>query len=396
MAWRSLFVTTLLIALAPWARAVEFPYVAYVNSEDVYVRSGPGRNYYPTDKLQKGDKVEVYRHDPGGWYAIRPPEESFSWVSSRHVDVVDDRLAVVKGERVVARVGSAFSDVRDVIQVRLEKGEKLGLVEPPAGDSPWCKVAPPAGEFRWIFAKFVDSDNDVAQDDAEPEDASSTAGQASSGTPGARSGEVQLTSGTDAQPGDARVGGDKVKIAETQRRDLSTEAARASEINRLELEVSAMVVDEVAKWSFGELRRRADAVLAETQTATERGRARELVDKLARFEDIKQRSDAMRHNTDAADGAVDGAVARGTVDPRFDSVGRLAPVVSQRPNAPQFALVDASNAVVSFLTPAPGVNLRPYVDKYIGVNGQRGYMTDLGRQHINVQRVTLVDGVLRR
>ncbi len=72
-------------------------------------------------------------------------------------------------------------------------------------------------------------------------------------------------------------------------------------------------------------------------------------------------------------------------------MGRLAPVISQRPGAPQFALIDASNAVVSFITPAPGVNLRPYVDKQIGVNGQRGYRTDLQREHINVQHVTLVD-----
>ena len=76
---------------------------------------------------------------------------------------------------------------------------------------------------------------------------------------------------------------------------------------------------------------------------------------------------------------------------RFDGVGRLSPVISQKVGGPHYALVDASNAVMSFVTPAPGVNLRPYVDKYVGVNGQRGYMTDLQRQHISVQRVTLLD-----
>ena len=44
--------------------------------------SGPGKNYYPTDKLHKGEKVEIYRHDPGGWCAIKPPRQSFSWVSA--------------------------------------------------------------------------------------------------------------------------------------------------------------------------------------------------------------------------------------------------------------------------------------------------------------------------
>ena len=47
--------------------------------------------------------------------------------------------------------------------------------------------------------------------------------------------------------------------------------------------------------------------------------------------------------------------------------------------------------MISFVTPALGVNLRPFVDKYIGVNGQRGYLTELQRQHISVQRVTVLD-----
>ena len=76
---------------------------------------------------------------------------------------------------------------------------------------------------------------------------------------------------------------------------------------------------------------------------------------------------------------------------RFAGVGRLSPVVSQRTGGPQYALLDASGAVRSFVTPAPGVNLRPFIDKRVGVSGQRGYLTDLQRQHISVQRVTLLD-----
>ncbi len=145
MQWRIVLATIVALCAAAPAWAVDFPYEAYVNSADVYVRSGPGRNYYPTDKLPKGAKVEVYRHDPGGWYAIRPPRQSFSWVASRHLDLNADGLATVNSPRVVARVGSAFSDARDVIQVRLDEGEKVEVLDShgPAKDSPWCKIAPP-------------------------------------------------------------------------------------------------------------------------------------------------------------------------------------------------------------------------------------------------------------
>src|SRR5580704_1897901 len=106
-----------------------FPYKASVRADDVFVRSGPGDNYYPTDKLKAGTEVEVYRHDPGGWYAIRPPKDSFSWVSSRQLDPAEKGLAVVNTERAVARVGSLFSEMRDVIQVRLSQGDRVELLD---------------------------------------------------------------------------------------------------------------------------------------------------------------------------------------------------------------------------------------------------------------------------
>ncbi|NUQ65022.1 MAG: SH3 domain-containing protein, partial [Pirellulales bacterium] len=138
-----------------------FPYKAYVTADGVQIRSGPGSSYYPTDKLDTGAEVEVHRHDPGGWYAIRPPEGSFAWVSGRFLKLEKDRLATVIGDRVAARVGSRISDARDVVQVRLDRGELVDVLETKTiqGDpesSTWYKIAPPAGEFRWIFGKYVD------------------------------------------------------------------------------------------------------------------------------------------------------------------------------------------------------------------------------------------------
>src|SRR5208337_4567269 len=79
-----------------WSTAEQtFPYMAYIATDNVYVRSGPGENYYPTDKLKAGTEVEVYRHDPGGWFAIRPPKDSFSWVSSHHLQLDGGNLATV-------------------------------------------------------------------------------------------------------------------------------------------------------------------------------------------------------------------------------------------------------------------------------------------------------------
>ena len=138
-----------------------FPYKAHVVADGVYVRSGPGKNYYPTAKLQSGDTVEVFRHDPGGWYAIKPPEGSFEWVSGRYLKLGEDNIAEVAAEGVASRVGSNFSDIRDVIQVRLHQGELVEVLGSAGatGDSAsgtWYKIAPPSGTFRWVQGKFVD------------------------------------------------------------------------------------------------------------------------------------------------------------------------------------------------------------------------------------------------
>jgi hypothetical protein len=161
----------------------------------------------------------------------------------------------------------------------------------------------------------------------------------------------------------------------------------------IDLELSEIIAEDISQWSFGELQNRTELALRSAQSSIERGRARVLLDKLARFDDIKRRHDDVRTGAAARQSAPDLAplAATRTGNQRYDGVGRLSPVVSQKTGGPQYALLDASGAVLSFVTPAPGINLRPFVDKYIGVNGQRGYLPDLQRQHVSAQRVTVLD-----
>ncbi len=135
------------------APAGEFPYIAYVVEPDSFVRSGPGRDHYATAQLPAGYAVEVHRHDGNGWCAIRPPDGSFSLAPIQQLQVVDQRTATVAGEGVAARVGSLLGEDRSAVQVMLERGEPVALVEPPSPTSPWVRIAPPAGEFRWIAAR---------------------------------------------------------------------------------------------------------------------------------------------------------------------------------------------------------------------------------------------------
>jgi hypothetical protein len=133
--------------------ASDFPYIAYVVEPDSYVRSGPGREHYPTGQLPTGYAVEVHRHDGNGWCAIRPPEGSFSLAPVQQMQVVDQQTGTITGDSIVARVGSLLGDQSSAVQVMLERGEAVALLAPPSPTSPWVRIAPPAGEFRWIAAR---------------------------------------------------------------------------------------------------------------------------------------------------------------------------------------------------------------------------------------------------
>src|SRR5262245_4278467 len=88
---RWIALVALLAALPRTSRATEPPapdavlYTASVVPLEAEVRCGPGNSprLYPTNRLKKGDRVEVVRELQDGWLAIKPPPGSFSWINMR-------------------------------------------------------------------------------------------------------------------------------------------------------------------------------------------------------------------------------------------------------------------------------------------------------------------------
>ena len=163
------------------ASAEPFPYTASVRVPQAEVRSGPGQNHYATDRLKLGQTVEVHRHSDDGWAGIRPPAGSFSWVPARDLKPVGNGLAQVVRAQAPAYVGSRISPSRDAIQIRLDEGESVEILAEQSLDGEnWYKIAPPAGEFRWI----AQSDLAGGPEPDRPEGPASTATAASpEGTP---------------------------------------------------------------------------------------------------------------------------------------------------------------------------------------------------------------------
>jgi hypothetical protein len=150
------------LAVRGMAQADEFPYEAFVAADEAEVVAGPGHRFYVTDRLPRGTKVEIYREEPSGWLAIRPPDGSFSWVPGDFVERLDnDHLGRVT-EAAGAWVGTSIEHVsQHHQQLTLTQGELVQIlgektvVAASGREQAWLKIAPPAGEYRWIHLRDV-------------------------------------------------------------------------------------------------------------------------------------------------------------------------------------------------------------------------------------------------
>src|SRR5207248_3438513 len=124
-----------------------------INSNAVYVRSGPGDNYYPTMKLDKGVAVTVVgiKFD---WLKVSPPEGSFSYVAKAYVEKRGDgSVGRVTKPDLNVRAGSDLNAMKTTVQSKLDAGQDVQIV---GEQDEYFKVKPPEGAFLYVSKQFVD------------------------------------------------------------------------------------------------------------------------------------------------------------------------------------------------------------------------------------------------
>lgn len=141
----------------------QFPYSATILRDDSPVRSGPAAVHYATCRLNKGDTIQVFRKDPGGWLAIRPSEQDFSLVRAKFVLANFSKgTGKITGPDVQSWVGTLSPDeIEPMWQIRFKQGDLVRLIgkqqiEDTGGQlHSWYEIAPPSGEFRWIHESAI-------------------------------------------------------------------------------------------------------------------------------------------------------------------------------------------------------------------------------------------------
>jgi hypothetical protein len=413
----------------------KFPYEAVVSVEEEYVRSGAGRNYYPTSKLHRGDRVTVHRHDPGGWAMISPPAGSFNWVRADHVRQKSNYQGVVVENGVIARIGSEFNDDNDFYLRELSKGDLVEILgektfETDRGPVKMLKIKPPRNEFRWIMGKaLVPTDAPVRK-------------PAKQGDVAARpvDNQMPLISDSESDPFDDGPipHPDGPTLPPTRQNDESTTTAATrpsgpqddvldqmrSRLAAIDDQFRAMIKEEPSSWDlvgmeqqYRQLEELTDAPAFKTQIklrlqAVEKyAKLKTEYDEFVRITtEAKQRDAQLLSLTNSPTSAptptsapasplgpapespstVGGGLPPAKPAPagfpkKFDGAGIIQRSASGIRGAPPYVLVAPGGKILAYLQPAPGIDLSPYVGQSMGVIGQRSFRQELQAEMIVVR-----------
>jgi uncharacterized protein YgiM (DUF1202 family) len=195
---------------------------------------------------------------------------------------------------------------------------------------------------------------------------------------------------------------------------------RTPEIQSALVELTQQVASPTESWNLSPLRNQAAAWVENGPTAMVRGEARLLMERIERFESLRQRTLGMAQDTsNIAQQAIRdqsmrlaNAAAQGTgvitasatqslgtpnaIPPteapptEGDASGWLVQVHTSNPGQPQFALTDDAGNVIAYVQSTASLNLRRYLQQPVTIHGIRGYLPGLAAKQIVAERVVRV------
>ncbi len=126
-----------------------YPFSGKINEDNINVRADSTVSATVICKLNKGDDVEVLS-ESYGWYKIKLPKTTPSFIKSDLADPLDDKTARILKNSVNIRLEPNESSL---ILGKVEKEEIINILEK-TGD--WYRIEPIDNSFAWVNNKFVD------------------------------------------------------------------------------------------------------------------------------------------------------------------------------------------------------------------------------------------------
>jgi len=368
------------------------PFMAEITSDDVYVRSGPGTNYYYCGKLRKTDKVRVVG-SRFSWLQISPPQGSYSWISKQYVqiDPQNSTSGSVIGEAV--RVYAGSDDVQPMhsttMQVKLNKGDKVSLLgEEKDG---YCKITPPEGAYLWVSNQY-----------AKPLGTLMPAPQAipamTPSTPPAPAAPFPTTPAGTA-PAKPQTSSPNEPPTMPSPEPLPAEDVKMTEFKAIKSRVEAEKLKPFEQQNFSELKKEVTALAADRQSVRVSRNAQALLKNIERFELVKEIAKAAKlqeeqfgQTTERIEAAKSEKLAQVEDLSMFAVIGTLkeTTLFLETPGAKYFRVLDSEGKTLCYAHPtgtALDEDLSKFVDKKVGLVGTIEPRPELGEALVQFTNV---------
>jgi SH3-like domain-containing protein len=149
-------------------------------------------------------------------------------------------------------------------------------------------------------------------------------------------------------------------------------------------QLSIIVSRPAEQWNLSPLRDSAKMWIERGETPLMRGEARLLLDRIERFESVRQRS-SMTPLTPPTNYSEAVPLQRPSSESELS--GWLVAVHTSLPGQPEFALTDDLGNVKAYVRPTTGLNLRRYVQQPVTVFGPQGFLPNLNAKQVVADRV---------
>lgn len=352
------------------AAAPSFPYVARITADDVYVRSGPGTNYYHCSKLNKGEKVVVVG-SKFSWSRIVPPEGSFSWISKQYVriDPANPGIGVVTGDAVRVYAGSEAQKPihSEKVQNKLNKSEKVKIIAGEEEASDYYKIVPPTGAYLWVSTRYIEAVGPVSEA-ALPVEAHDKAGAEA-----VMEARPEVEPGVETEPEPAATRAAAVEV--------SVEDAKLKEYYALEKRIQAELSKPATQQKYASIKRDLSAITANkaagkaaryAEFALEQVKGFELASKIT--DALKLQSAQLEEVQRRIDKAREAKLAQMPNLGKFAVIGKFAisNIYATQAALRHYRVLDESGRTVCYAVPsgpAQGVNLDKFVGQKVGLVG---------------------------
>jgi len=358
------------------------PFLGEITSDDVYVRSGPGTNYYYCGKVKRADKVKVVG-SKFSWWQIVPPKGSYCWISKQYVEAEaqDSTTGTVMGDAV--RVYAGSDDVQPMhsttMLVKLNNGDKVTLLgEEKEG---YCKISPPDGAYLWVsnqYARSLGSLTALAQ--PKPAELASFPSPQAGSTPDndirGQASSPQATSPNEppgGTPGPSPLSEQKI-----------------NEVRQLKERVDAEKAKPSDQRNFTELKKAIEAIASDNEVPNAARRAQDLLRTIERCElaqAVAKAEELQEQQIEQTRQRIENARAEQLA--KFEDLGIFAvigqikesPLFAETPAARYYRIVDSEDKMLCYARPtgaAMDVDLRQFIDRKVGLVGTIEASTELG------------------